>query len=336
MTPFFSIIIPVYNVAQYLRECLDSVLSQTFTDWEAVCVDDGSTDGSGKILDEYGIRDQRIKVIHKHNGGVSSARNAGLAVANGKYIWFVDGDDVISDGSLSFLSTIISRYGSPDVVNFTISRKPIVSSQSEYSLGDIECVKRDVEDFWAFKSAVYRSVISRSVLEGLSFAHMAIGEDALFHLLVYYRIKTGVRVNVPLYYYRDRPGSAIKSMGSVNMVRDWISLQMRIFRILRDNNEFSNPYLKSFLRWNSDYVFYTPNLALFKLPLKDLKLCFDSWQKLVIMAGKSYRYKLWKRILFKIILMSQSSYCARYSIIFAYNLITGLDGLLHVIGVRKD
>ena len=81
-----SVIIPVYNVARYLRECLDSVQAQTFTDWEAICVNDGSTDECGKILDEYAAKDTRFKVIHKENGGVSTARNAGLDVAPLKQI----------------------------------------------------------------------------------------------------------------------------------------------------------------------------------------------------------------------------------------------------------
>lgn len=94
--PFFSIIIPVYNVAPYLRECLDSVLAQTFTDWEAICVDDGSTDESGAILDEYAAKDKRFRVIHKTNGGVSSARNTGLDAARGDWIGFLDADDILA------------------------------------------------------------------------------------------------------------------------------------------------------------------------------------------------------------------------------------------------
>ena len=93
--PYFSIIIPVYNVAPYLRECLDSVVAQTFTDWEAICVDDGSTDGSGAILDEYAAKDRRFKVIHQENAGVSAARQKGLNVAVGKYIGWIDPDDWI-------------------------------------------------------------------------------------------------------------------------------------------------------------------------------------------------------------------------------------------------
>ena len=93
--PFFSIIIPVYNVAPYLRECLDSVIAQTFTDWEAICVDDGSTDGSGAILDEYAAKDKRFRVIHQKNAGVSVARNAAIELMHGDWFLFVDADDVI-------------------------------------------------------------------------------------------------------------------------------------------------------------------------------------------------------------------------------------------------
>ncbi len=93
--PYFSIIVPVYNVAPYLREALDSVLTQTFTDWECLCVDDGSTDGSGAILDEYAAKDSRFRVWHKENGGVSSARNLGLDNAQGEYIGFLDPDDIL-------------------------------------------------------------------------------------------------------------------------------------------------------------------------------------------------------------------------------------------------
>ena len=78
MNPEISIIVPVYNVEKYLKRCIDSILNQSFTDFELILVDDGSTDNSGKIIDEYAIKDERIKVIHKENGGLSSARNVGI------------------------------------------------------------------------------------------------------------------------------------------------------------------------------------------------------------------------------------------------------------------
>ena len=94
--PLLSIIVPVYNVEKYLPRCLDSILAQTFTNIEVIAVNDGSPDNCGKILDEYAQKDKRIKVIHKENGGVSSARNTGLDMATGTYIGFVDPDDYIN------------------------------------------------------------------------------------------------------------------------------------------------------------------------------------------------------------------------------------------------
>lgn len=91
-----SIIVPVYNVEPYLRRCVDSILVQTFTDFELILVDDGSPDDCPAICDEYAVKDSRVRVIHKKNGGLSSARNAGMAVAEGKYILFCDSDDYVS------------------------------------------------------------------------------------------------------------------------------------------------------------------------------------------------------------------------------------------------
>ena len=98
-----SIIIPVYNTEEYLRPCLDSILSQSFADYEVLLIDDGSSDESGRICDEYAQKDSRILVFHKENGGVSSARNRGIDNARGEYIVFVDSDDLVTDGYLKHL-----------------------------------------------------------------------------------------------------------------------------------------------------------------------------------------------------------------------------------------
>lgn len=107
--PLISIIIPVYNAEQYLRRCFDSVLSQSFENFELLLIDDGSTDASGKICDEYAIRDERIRVYHKPNGGVSSARNVGLKEAIGEWIYFVDADDEVLPDGLQVLVDGISE-----------------------------------------------------------------------------------------------------------------------------------------------------------------------------------------------------------------------------------
>lgn len=94
--PIVSILIPVYNVENYLEKCLDSVISQTMNNIEIICVNDGSTDHSGEILEKYQKKDKRIIVVNKENGGLPSARNAGMEIARGKYIGFVDSDDYIN------------------------------------------------------------------------------------------------------------------------------------------------------------------------------------------------------------------------------------------------
>ena len=109
--PLLSIVVPVYNVEQYLTKCLDSILAQTLTDFEVIAVDDGSPDSCGKILDEYAEKDNRIRVIHKKNGGVSSARNEALDIARGEYIGFVDSDDYIeADMYECLLDSTCLRY----------------------------------------------------------------------------------------------------------------------------------------------------------------------------------------------------------------------------------
>lgn len=111
MSPRFSVIVPVFNVSSYLRECLDSILAQTEADFELLAVNDGSSDGSGKILDEYATKDKRIIVIHTKNQGVSSSRNTGIDNAKGDFICFVDGDDVIE---VSYLKTLFEALGNAD------------------------------------------------------------------------------------------------------------------------------------------------------------------------------------------------------------------------------
>lgn len=113
--PEISIVVPVYNMEKYLRACLDSIVVQTFVDWECILVDDGSSDNSGAICDEYASRDSRFRVIHRVNGGLSAARNSGLAVCRGRYIGFVDSDDYIHSCLLQRFHELMEEYDA-DVV----------------------------------------------------------------------------------------------------------------------------------------------------------------------------------------------------------------------------
>ncbi|MBR5160328.1 MAG: glycosyltransferase family 2 protein, partial [Thermoguttaceae bacterium] len=117
--PAISVIIPVYNVEPYLRECLDSVVNQTFRDIEIICVNDGSTDGSPAILEEYAAKDSRIIIIHQQNGGLSAARNSGMNAAKGDFILFVDSDDYIKQNTLEITYNAAIESGA-EMVMFCI------------------------------------------------------------------------------------------------------------------------------------------------------------------------------------------------------------------------
>lgn len=116
MKPVISIIVPVYNVEKYLPRCIDSILRQTIPDFELILVDDGSPDGSGVICDQYACRDRRIAALHKLNGGVSSARNAGLRKASGKYICFIDSDDTVDSNYLETMLLPAVKYDADLVI----------------------------------------------------------------------------------------------------------------------------------------------------------------------------------------------------------------------------
>ena len=117
----FSVIVPIYKIEKYLSRCIDSIIAQSFTDFEVILVDDGSPDRCPEICDEYVLRDKRIKVIHKENGGLVSARQAGIKVASGDYIFHLDGDDALCEDALQSAYEIIGEYR-PDIVSFSYKR----------------------------------------------------------------------------------------------------------------------------------------------------------------------------------------------------------------------
>lgn len=116
--PLISVVVPIYKVEEYLKECVDSILNQNYSDFEVILVDDGSPDGCPAICDEYALKDSRVKVIHKENGGLSSARNAGMSQAKGEYVWFVDSDDYLSENAFEMIEKCFSTGA--DIFTFGI------------------------------------------------------------------------------------------------------------------------------------------------------------------------------------------------------------------------
>ena len=220
MKPVFSILVPVFDVAGYLGECLDSVLAQTFIDWEAICVDDGSTDGSGAILDGYAARDARFKVIHQENKGVSAARNAALEVACGEWIIFVDADDLLRESALSDIAAIAQAHPEARQIFF---EKCEFGEKAEYEelSGGSEAVDlaREIPSRFAdysFCQCAYR----RDLAEKLRFRPYVVGEDLLFLCEALAREKKCIVLRRQEYANRIRPGSASRSAASFRKIWD--------------------------------------------------------------------------------------------------------------------
>lgn len=223
----FSIIIPVYNVEKYLRECLDSVLNQTFADWDAICVNDGSTDGSAAILEEYGNKDNRFRIISQPNGGLSAARNTGLKAATGEYVLFLDSDDWIEDNALEILSNDLDdedmlcfsgrRYYEHEGLYLEadlLKERSYVSGMDYYNENALQ--SRD----FAFVCVVLRAYRRTFLIENcLWFKEGIYHEDNLFTPIACYYAKKVRQVSDCLYDYRVRANS-ITTTGNVKRLRD--------------------------------------------------------------------------------------------------------------------
>lgn len=213
--PIISIIIPVYNVALYLRQCIQSIISQE-GNIEVILVDDGSPDESPSICDEYAQKDNRIHVIHKHNGGVSSARNAGLDAAQGEWIWFVDGDDYITNNALKEIITVIEHNKKTDLIRFSHLRLE-KNHTTAINIKDANNLPKNTF------LEIYHSYINPTMLFKLKLINninlrfsenIKMGEDLEFQYKYLLFCKHPIQYNKHLYVYRLRESSATKSTDS--------------------------------------------------------------------------------------------------------------------------
>lgn len=217
--PELSIIIPIYNVEEYLRVCVDSVLQQTFTDFELILIDDGSSDKSGQICDEYSIKDNRVHVIHQENAGVSSARNAGLAYALGEYISFVDADDCINFRMYEILlETMKSSMADLGICGVDIIKKNADIKQINYknstviTWSSIECVSHLFDMPPVIYNSCWNKLFRKTKIKTCFDPSLKICEDSKF--LTEYLTHAQKVVYLPdykLYMYRNREGSATRS-----------------------------------------------------------------------------------------------------------------------------
>ncbi|GAA6426514.1 glycosyltransferase family 2 protein [Dielma fastidiosa] len=219
MKKLVSIIIPVYNVEDYLTFCLDSLLNQTYEDLEVIAVDDGSTDNSLAILNAYAAMDQRLRVISQANSGPSAARNLGLSMCHGEYITFMDSDDW---AELTLIEKLVNALET-DQSDIAICGHWIagshyklkVRSRKSWVLDQKQAVKMILQDK-VIKNYAWGKMIRRSLLPALQFPVDQIYEDVRSVYKVFLQASRFSLLNEPLYYYRMRQGSITYSLPAMN------------------------------------------------------------------------------------------------------------------------
>lgn len=221
MKPKISIIVPIYNVEKYLNRCIKSILNQEFKDFELILVDDGSQDNCSKICDEYSLIDNRVKVIHKTNGGLSSARNAGLEIAKGYYIGFVDSDDWISKDMYKVLYELCVKYDC-DIAECCYKKvydegniKEIKSGYDIKMLSNLEVLEEMYKDSFAGSTVSWNKLYKNELFKNIKFPEGKLNEDQFTTYKLYYKSKNIVAINRCMYYYYQSNESITRSKFSI-------------------------------------------------------------------------------------------------------------------------
>lgn len=222
-----SIIVPVYKVEKYLNRCLDSILAQTFTDWECILIDDGSPDNSGKICDEYAKKDERFVVIHQENAGVSAARNAGLDIAKGEYITFVDSDDWVESNFLQEqYSDIVSDDYDVCICGFVGKQK------SKKKILNCKEAKKKLFGQKGTGAYSFLRIIKKEILVGMRYdTSVSYLEDTDFFYRLYEKCNKILWTNKSLYNYYINPLSVTRQKG---FTRQKMSMFYTIDRLYED------------------------------------------------------------------------------------------------------
>lgn len=212
-----SIIIPVYKVEEYLGRCMDSVLAQSYSALEIILVDDGSPDRCPQLCDDWATKDSRIKVVHKKNGGLSDARNAGMDVAMGRYIAFLDSDDwihkdyiqrlydaMVSEQADIAACNIVPVFSEEEAAGIPIDTTELRVCSAEEAIGDILSGK-------GFRAVAWNKLYKREMLENERYPVGKHHEDEFFTYRILGKAEKLVYVDTPLYYYFQRPGSLMQN-----------------------------------------------------------------------------------------------------------------------------
>lgn len=231
--PLISVIVPVYNVERYLHECVDSILAQTYISLEIILIDDGSSDSSGEICDDYAKKDNRVIVIHKENGGLSSARNAGIDVVGGEYVTFIDSDDYIEKDMIFVLYNNLIKYDANISVcsyyaSYVTSNEALIDTNEILVLNKEQAIEQCLKGEALTVSACFK-LYEKYIFDKIRYPVGKYCEDAFVIVDVLSRAEKVVVETTPKYYYRQRKGSI---MHNFKRAEDEIEARKHIFEKL--------------------------------------------------------------------------------------------------------
>ena len=214
-----SVIVPCYNAEKYLKKCVDSILDQSYKNIELILVDDGSKDNTAAICDNYALKDNRVKVIHKENGGASSARNAGLKTATGDYVAFADSDDWMVRHTYRYLMYLIAKYDADCAIGRTdaaFEKDGVYYYKKLPKAPDNVLDSTDVmQSLFIYGCGVVNKLIKRELFEGTKFDEGVINEDEPMMLSLYLKMHNIAVAGRQTYFYRAHENSVTRSRFSI-------------------------------------------------------------------------------------------------------------------------
>ena len=236
-----SIIVPVYKVEKYLSKCIESILAQTFQDFELILVDDGSPDLCGDICEEYALKDSRIKVLHKENGGLSDARNAGIELAQGEYLAFIDSDDYVAPDMYETLYSLAQEYQAEIAVCNAVlvdeTVEPVYKDSSElYVMKSEEALKQMIFNR-LFAVNAWNKIYRRELFSGIRYPKGMLYEDFATTYKLIDRCKSIVYTPSQKYAYVQRAGSIMGQTG-YKMKADKVIIVSEMIEYLQGKQDF--------------------------------------------------------------------------------------------------
>lgn len=312
--PEISVIVPVYNVEKYINECIESILAQSFEDFELILVDDGSTDSSGAICDRYAERDPRVKVIHKENGGVSSARNVGIRTAKGTYITFVDSDDMVKKTMLMEYHTAMKKNDVDIIISGLIFFYEDTGKREDFCLlegkfyvkDDFNEKYKELSDRYAL-SAIYSKLYKNEYIKKNNVRfdeRFSILEDGTFVVQYLSCCKSVYCVKDPLYIYRQHSQISLMKKynhNSLMSLENYISAWNDLYILLDEENKMS--LIQSWVRYFIGFLLQVYNRSCLDSREKFyvLRNFFGVWSRLHIkktaLGGYTLKYRMMIRLL---------------------------------------